>query len=117
MSKNELELALLKLWEEAGIREIYKYKNRIKVYKREGLVRYELFCDITCGTMFTDVEDTANGEDLYAEECKVEVKSLIVNRDNTKSKQLVSTTKLEEKKGCPRCGATTIHYCSGRGRN
>ncbi|MEK5060988.1 MULTISPECIES: hypothetical protein [unclassified Paenibacillus] len=76
----ELEILLLKMWEDFGIEYIYKYKNRIKVYRREGLVSYELFCDLTCGTMFTDVEDTANGDDLYAEDCKVSVKVLIERR-------------------------------------
>jgi hypothetical protein len=68
-SMRELELLLLKMWAEFGIEYIYKYKNRIHVYKREGLIRYELFCDLTY-RMFTDVEDTANGNELYPEECR-----------------------------------------------
>ncbi|AJS61594.1 hypothetical protein UB51_16845 [Paenibacillus sp. IHBB 10380] len=76
---NELELLLLKMWAEFGIEYIYKYKNRIKVFKREGLVSYELFCDLTY-RMFTDVEDIANDDDLYPEDCKVSVTSLIESR-------------------------------------
>ncbi|HAF97526.1 MAG TPA: hypothetical protein DCK78_04275 [Paenibacillus lactis] len=75
----DLELALLRMWSDAGIKEIYKYKNRIKIYKREGLGRFELFYDLS-QAMFTDVEDTANGDDLYAEEYKVSVDMLIKNR-------------------------------------
>ncbi|WP_186332825.1 hypothetical protein MKY82_22145 [Paenibacillus sp. FSL W7-1279] len=76
----DLELALLKMWAATGIKEIYKYKNRIKIYKREGLSRFELFYDLS-HSMFTDVEDTANGDDLYAEECKVSVEVLIKRRE------------------------------------
>lgn len=76
---NELELLLLRMWQEFGIEYIYKYKNRIKVYQREGLANYELFNDLTHG-MFTDVEDTANGDDLYANDCKVSVQTLVDSR-------------------------------------
>ncbi|WP_336784052.1 hypothetical protein [Paenibacillus illinoisensis] len=77
---SELELLLLKMWAENGIVEVYKYKNRIKVFKREGLVRYELFCDLTY-KMFPDLEDTANRDDAYAEDCKASVKDLIKSRE------------------------------------
>ncbi len=76
----ELELLLLKMWSNAGVEEIYKYKNRIKEYRRPELTRFELFYDLTSGTMFTDVKDTANGDDLYAEDCKVSVEDLIKKR-------------------------------------
>lgn len=77
----DLELQLLKMWSNAGVEEIYKYKNRIKEYRRPGLTKFELFYDLTSGTMFKDVEDTANGDELYAEDCKVSVESLIKNRE------------------------------------
>lgn len=76
VSRKALELALLKLWTEHDFKEIYKYKNRINWYRREGLARIELFYDVT-HRMFADVEDTANGDDLFAEDCKVSVESLI----------------------------------------
>ncbi|MGG1880521.1 hypothetical protein ABDI30_23535 [Paenibacillus cisolokensis] len=76
----DLELALLRMWSDAGIKEIYKYKNRIKIYKREGLCRFELFYDLS-HAMFTDVEDTANGDDLYADDCKASVEMLIKRRE------------------------------------
>ncbi|WP_422661631.1 hypothetical protein ACK8P5_26275 (plasmid) [Paenibacillus sp. EC2-1] len=93
----DLELQLLKLWSDSGIEEVYKYKNRIKKAAREGLASYDLFCDMTCGEMFTDVEDTANGDDLYAEDCKVSVESLIQSRK-------VLTIKPAEAYACPKCG-------------
>lgn len=77
----DLELQLLKMWSNAGVEEIYKYKNRIKEFRRPGLTRFELFYDLTSGTMFKDVKDTANGDELYAEDCKVSVESLIKNRE------------------------------------
>ncbi|OKP81697.1 hypothetical protein A3842_11070 [Paenibacillus sp. P3E] len=64
------------MWDAAGIEEIYKYKNRIKVFKRPGLVSYELLCDLTY-RMFQDVYDTANDDHTTAEEAKVSVKVLL----------------------------------------
>ncbi|MBW4083594.1 hypothetical protein HYD27_19745 [Paenibacillus sp. S150] len=64
------------MWEAAGIEEIFKYKNRIKVFKRPGLVNYELFCDLTY-RMFQDVYDTANDDHTTAEDVKVSVKALL----------------------------------------
>lgn len=79
-ANKSLELSLLEMWHEQGIKEIYKYKNRIKVYKREGLIRYELFTDLTCGLLFKDVEDTANYQDATPEDFKVRVDVLLTNR-------------------------------------
>ena len=75
----EIELSLLKMWAKNGIEEIYKYKNRINWYRREGLARMELFHDIT-HRMFTDVQDTANGDELFVVDYKVRVEDLILKR-------------------------------------
>lgn len=74
----ELELLLLKMWAENGVKEIYKYKNRVKEY-RAPLTNIELFYDITYN-MFPDVEDTANDRNLTAEDVKVSIETLIKNR-------------------------------------
>ncbi|MGF6357120.1 hypothetical protein ABIE27_005059 [Paenibacillus sp. 4624] len=79
-ANKSLELSLLEMWHSQGIEEIYKYKNRIKVYRREGLIRYELFTDITCGLLFKDVEDTANYRDATPEDYKVRVDVLLNDR-------------------------------------
>lgn len=79
-SNKSLELSLLEMWHSQGIKEIYKYKHRIKVYKREGLIRYELFTDLTCGLLFKDVEDTANYRDATPEDYKVRVDVLLSER-------------------------------------
>lgn len=78
-SNKSLEQSLLEMWQGFGIKEIYKYKNRIKVYKREGLVRYELFTDLTY-RLFADVEDTANYHDATPEDFKVRVEDLLSDR-------------------------------------
>ncbi|KAF6565286.1 hypothetical protein G9G63_08995 [Paenibacillus sp. EKM202P] len=75
---NELELLLLKMWEDCGIEQIYKYKNRINAY-RESLPNRELFYDLTY-QLFKDVEDIADYEHSSPEEYKVEVESLIKSR-------------------------------------
>jgi hypothetical protein len=75
----ELELSLLKMWAESGIKEIYKYKNRIIAF-RESLTNIELFNDLTCQA-FKDVEDIANHKHSIPEEFKVSIESLIQNRD------------------------------------
>ena len=77
--ETDIELALLKMWVQNGIEEIYKYKNRINWYRREGLARIELFNDLTFG-MFADLEDTASRNDAYVEDCKVRVEDLIMKR-------------------------------------
>lgn len=76
----ELELLLLKMWEETGIKEIYKYKHRIKHF-REPLTNIELFLDMTY-CLFQDVEDIANHRDSCPEDYKVTVASLIEARNN-----------------------------------
>jgi hypothetical protein len=65
------------MWHTQGIKEIYKYKHRIKIYRREGLEGYDLFNDITCGLLFKDVEDTANYRDATPEDFKVSVEFLL----------------------------------------
>jgi hypothetical protein len=73
----KLERVLLKMWHSQGIKEIYKYKHRIKIYRREGLEGYDLFNDITCGLLFREVEDTANYRDATPEDFKVSVEFLL----------------------------------------
>jgi hypothetical protein len=75
---DELELLLLKMWAYSGIKEIYKYKNRIKAF-REPLTNIELFYDLTCH-LFKDVEDIANHKDSSPDEYKVSIESLIKSR-------------------------------------
>jgi len=74
----ELEMQLLKMWEDAGIKAIYKYKNRINAF-REPLFNIELFNDLTY-KMFKDVEDTANNADCLYVDYAVSVEELIQNR-------------------------------------
>ncbi|MCM3405501.1 hypothetical protein [Cytobacillus oceanisediminis] len=76
---SELELILLNIWHDNGIKEVYKYKNRIKAF-REPLVNLELINDLSCGEMFADIEDIANHRDALPEDYKIDVKSLIENR-------------------------------------
>lgn len=75
-----LELILLKLWEQNQVKYVYKYKNRIKSFKREGLSTPTLFYDITC-KMFPELEDIADKDVLYPIHCKVSVKELIERRE------------------------------------
>lgn len=70
----ELELMLLKVWKENGVKEIYKYKSRIKFF-REPLPNIELFFDMG-QKMFRDVEDIAN-TDALPEEFKRNIDDLI----------------------------------------
>ncbi|RAW18522.1 hypothetical protein DC345_04925 [Paenibacillus taichungensis] len=74
------------MWHAQGIKEIYKYKHRIKIYRRDGLEGYDLFNDITCGHLLKDVEDTANYQDATAEDFKVRVDVLLAERkgENTR---------------------------------
>lgn len=58
VKNTSLERSLLEMWHTQGIKEIYKYKHRIIVYRREGLTGYELFTDLTCGHLFREVKDT-----------------------------------------------------------
>lgn len=78
-SRKDLERLLLEMWLASGIKEIYKYKNRIKVYKREGLTRSELFYDLTY-VLFADIVDIANYEEAEAEDYKVRVDELLEKR-------------------------------------
>lgn len=80
----ELEKLLLKFWAENGMDEIYKYKHRVKWFReREGLTHIELFTDLTNGLLFADVKDIANYSDMYPEDCKVSVASLMKARNIT----------------------------------
>lgn len=81
----QLELELLKMWDDREIEEIYKYKNRINIYKEEGLTKYTLFYDLTYG-MFEDVYDTANDNHTTAEDAKVSVKELLKKREDANKK-------------------------------
>lgn len=75
----ELELLLLKMWAENGVKEIYKYKHRVIEF-RKPLTNIELFYDLSSGNMFADVKDTANDRNLTAEDVKVSIETLIQNR-------------------------------------
>ncbi|MDN8593150.1 hypothetical protein Q0V21_30955 [Paenibacillus sp. 11B] len=75
----ELERTLLEIWLASGIEEIYKYKNNIKAYRREGLTRYDLINDLTY-QLFPEVEDTANHHDAAAEDFKMRVDELLATR-------------------------------------
>jgi hypothetical protein len=74
----ELENLLLKMWADNGIKEIYKYKGRIKAF-REPLSNFELFTDVT-SQLFSDVEDIANNKHSTPEEYKVSIETLIQDR-------------------------------------
>ena len=75
----ELELLLLNNWKKYGVKEIYKYKHRIKAF-REPLKNIELFTDLSSGSMFADLKDIADDTNSTAEDCKVSVEVLIKNR-------------------------------------
>ncbi|OZQ62815.1 MULTISPECIES: hypothetical protein [Paenibacillus] len=76
----ELERTLLEIWLAAGVEEIYKYKNNIKAYRRDGLTRYDLINDLTY-QLFPEVEDTANHHDAAAEDFKMRVDELLAARE------------------------------------
>ncbi|MEY8695953.1 hypothetical protein AB9M90_15450 [Bacillus safensis] len=76
----DLELSLLKMWEEYEIKDIYKYKNRVKAFRGENLSNFELFNDLT-HIMFKDIEDIANHRDYIAEDHKASTAMLIRNRE------------------------------------
>lgn len=75
----QLEVELLKMWDDRGIEEIYKYKNRINVYKGEDRATITLFYDLTYG-LFEDVYDIANDSFTRPDEEKVNVKELLKKR-------------------------------------
>ncbi|MEK4790462.1 hypothetical protein [Bacillus sp. FSL K6-2971] len=76
----DLELSLLKMWNRYEIKDIYKYKNRIKAFRGENLANFELFNDLT-HVMFKDIEDIANHRDSIAEDHKASIAMLIRNRE------------------------------------
>lgn len=75
----ELELLLLVEWAENGVKEVYKYKNRIKAF-RDPLINIELINDLSCGEMFADIDDVANHMDASPADYKVSIATLIENR-------------------------------------
>ncbi|TVX85611.1 hypothetical protein [Paenibacillus agilis] len=76
MSEQELlELLLLKMWKDNGISEVFKYKNRIHIY-RGDLPSIELFNDLTY-RLFQDVEDIAKHADSIPDDYKVSIEELI----------------------------------------
>lgn len=79
----DLERSLLEMWSAAGVEEVFKYKNRILFYKREGLTRTDLFCDLTY-CLFPEVEDIANYSEATAEDYKVRVDALLADRNALK---------------------------------
>jgi hypothetical protein len=74
----EFELALLNMWKDNRVKEIFKYKNRIYHF-REPLVNIELFFDMTY-KMFEDVDDIANYNNSAPEDYKISIDELIQNR-------------------------------------
>lgn len=63
----EAELSLLKMWKSSGIKSVYKYKGRIREF-RKGSSDNDSIYDISSfllydlsGVMFANVEDIANG--------------------------------------------------------
>lgn len=74
-----IELTLLKMWADAGIKEVYKYKYRIKAY-RVPFVYFDLLYDPS-SRMFTDVEDIANTRDSCPEDGKVSITEMIRKRE------------------------------------
>jgi hypothetical protein len=81
----EFELQLLRMWQTAGIYEVYKYKHRVKAY-HEQRHNNKLFYDLTNGTLFIDIKDVADGHpsipyhEITPEDCKVSIESLIQTR-------------------------------------
>lgn len=73
-----LELLLLNMWLDNGIKDIYKYKNRINAFQY-SLTNIELFNDLTY-LAFTDLEDIANHRYSIPEDFKVSVEDLIEKR-------------------------------------
>ena len=75
----ELELILLNIWKNSGIEEIYKYKRRIKEF-REPLTNIDLFLDVTY-SLFQDIKDVADYENLSPIDCVVNINDLIKERE------------------------------------
>jgi hypothetical protein len=80
MNTTEMELALLKHWAIGGVKEVFKYKNRI-MWFREPHPSIDMFNDLT-HLMFNDVVDIASLKgNAHPEEHKVNVESLIKSRE------------------------------------
>lgn len=79
LETKDLELTLLRHWNANNIKEIYKYKNSIKAF-RSPLVNFELFKDLSSGSVFTDIKDITSHKFGEPEEYKVSVEELILKR-------------------------------------
>lgn len=80
-----LELHLLNYWKSNGVKWLYKYKHRLKEYRGENKATLELFADLTSGKMFSDVVDIANSIDATGDEVKIDIDTLIEERQHTRS--------------------------------
>lgn len=60
MNFTALELELLNLWKSQGVEWLYKYKYRVREFQGGDLTNTELFHDLTCGRIFTDLTDLAS---------------------------------------------------------
>jgi len=83
MDYSVLELNLLNYWKSKEVKWIYKYKHRVKEYQCGNLSNTELFLDMTGGSIFKDVIDIANFNDVTGNEVKVNIDDLITNRQQT----------------------------------
>lgn len=79
MDKTAFELYLLKMWLDNGMKYIYKYKGRIRCFRREGLTMFDLFLDLD--GHFEELRDIADYSDEYPEGNKVSVQELIDKRE------------------------------------
>lgn len=80
MNTKDLELTLLLIWKEEGIEEIYKYKNRIKIFfGNPGRVHIELMYDVT-HLLFRELKDIASHKDMEPEEGKLKIDDMITKR-------------------------------------
>lgn len=81
---NKLELALLMYWKEQEVEWLYKYKHCVKEFRENpNFHHHELFTDISSGSLFKDIQDLANfstKEDMYPEDVKVHIDTLIEAR-------------------------------------
>lgn len=76
-----LELALLTLWKDSGVVDkVYRYKYRIKILAAENRVSTELFYDMSCGGIFSDIIDIASVSDSCPEDYAVDLQTLLAAR-------------------------------------
>lgn len=74
----QVETYLLKAWEKAGFKEIYKYKGRIKAF-REPLTNLDLLYEPS-QELFTDVQDIADFAESSPEQYKIPINFLLAKR-------------------------------------